>query len=92
MEVIPGCRQNHIRFDPPRLLLEMAAAQKKNVSNWGHHGDKKERLGMILKLLTDARETSYWICSSLLTAECSTIELPGNRIGYLFLANYTAGC
>ena len=28
--------------------------------------------------LTDARETSYWICSSLLTAECSTIELPGN--------------
>ena len=35
-------------------------------------------LGMIPKLLTDARETSYRIFSSLLTAECSTVELPGN--------------
>ncbi len=26
---------------------------------------------------TDAREASYWILSSLLTAECSTVELPG---------------
>jgi hypothetical protein len=35
---------------------------------------------MIRKLLTDARETSYGICSSLLTAERSTIELPGNTL------------
>ena len=41
-------------------------------------GTRKERLGMVPKLLTDARETSYVILSSLLTAECSTIELPGN--------------
>ena len=33
---------------------------------------------MIPKLLTDARETSYEIFSPLLTAECSTVELPGN--------------
>jgi hypothetical protein len=32
---------------------------------------------MLPKLLTDARETSYVILSSLLTAECSTIE-PAN--------------
>jgi hypothetical protein len=32
---------------------------------------------MVRKLSTDARETSYWILSSLLTAECSTIELTG---------------
>jgi hypothetical protein len=37
----------------------------------GVNGDDRE-------LLTDARETSYVILSSLLTAECSTIELPGN--------------
>jgi hypothetical protein len=35
-------------------------------------------LGMVRKLLTDARETSYVIFSSLLTAECCTVELPGN--------------
>ena len=29
MELIPGCRQNRIRFDPPRLLLKIAAAQRK---------------------------------------------------------------
>jgi hypothetical protein len=39
---------------------------------------------MIPKLLTDARETSYWIRSSLLTAECSTVELPGNCATSLF--------
>ena len=33
---------------------------------------------MFPELLTDARETSYVICSSRLTAECSTIELPGS--------------
>lgn len=27
----------------------------------GHQGDKKKVLGMARKLLTDARETSYWI-------------------------------
>jgi hypothetical protein len=32
---------------------------------------------MVRGLLTDARKTSYAICSSLLTAECSTVELPG---------------
>jgi hypothetical protein len=32
---------------------------------------------MARKLLTDARETSYVIVSPLLTAECSTVELPG---------------
>src|SRR5690349_24203124 len=37
---------------------------------------RKRCLGMVPKLLTDARETSYGICSSLLTAECSTFELP----------------
>jgi hypothetical protein len=31
-------------------------------------------------LLTDTRETSYVILSSLLTAECSTVELPGIRM------------
>jgi hypothetical protein len=42
--------------------------------------------GMVRKLLTDARETSYWILSSLLTAECSTIELPGEpRKRYVFI-------
>ena len=47
-------------------------------------GIRKRCLGMVRKLLTDARETSYWILSSLLTAECSTVELPGNRTTYLF--------
>src|SRR5256884_6431058 len=51
---------------------------------WGHLGDKKSCLGMVPKLLTDARETSYWILSSLLTAECSTVELPGNCATSLF--------
>ena len=32
---------------------------------------------MVRGLLTDARKTSYAICNSLLTAECSTVELPG---------------
>src|SRR6266403_6225686 len=41
-------------------------------------GTRKRCLGMVRKLLTDARETSYWILSSRLTAECSTVELPGN--------------
>ena len=39
------CRQNRIRFDPPRLLLEITAAQRKNASNWGHRGDKKQVFG-----------------------------------------------
>jgi hypothetical protein len=43
---------------------------------------------MVRKLLTDVRETSYWILSSLLTAECSTIELPGNRATLLFSFYY----
>ena len=34
-------------------------------------GARKRCLGMIPKLLTEARETSYWIFGSLLTAECS---------------------
>src|SRR6266699_5768394 len=51
---------------------------------WGHLGNKKSCLGMVPKLLTDARETSYWILSSLLTAECSTVELPGNCATSLF--------
>src|SRR5215472_13374629 len=37
---------------------------------WGHLGGKKRCLGMVPKLLTDARETSYEIFSPLLTAEC----------------------
>ena len=41
-------------------------------------GTRKRCLGMAPKLLTDARETSYEIFSPLLTAECSTVELPGN--------------
>jgi hypothetical protein len=43
---------------------------------------------MVRKLLTDARETSYWILSSRLTAECSTIELPGNGATHLFSLKY----
>jgi len=43
---------------------------------------------MIRKLLTDARETSYWIRSSLLTAECSTVELPGNALRCAFSFYY----
>ena len=41
-------------------------------------GTRKRCLGMVRKLLTDARETSYVIFSSLLTAECCTVQLPGN--------------
>jgi len=55
-------------------------------------GTRKRCLGMVRRLLTDARKTSYLILSSLLTAECSTVELPGNRIGYLIVANYAACC
>ena len=44
---------------------------------------------MVRKLLTDARETSYWISSSLLTAERSTVELPGNSTTSLFSFYYT---
>src|SRR5437763_14409381 len=51
---------------------------------WGHLGDKKSCLGMVPKLLTNAREKSYWTLSSLLTAECSTVELPGNCATPLF--------
>jgi len=43
---------------------------------------------MIPELLNDARETSYWIRSSLLTAECSTVELPGKRVTYAFSLYY----
>ena len=43
---------------------------------------------MVPRLLTDARETSYWIRSSLLTAECSTVELPGNRLRCAFSFYY----
>jgi hypothetical protein len=44
---------------------------------------------MVRELLTDARETSYWILSSLLTAECSTVELPGNRATLFFSFYYS---
>src|SRR5215469_4926865 len=47
-------------------------------------GTRKRYLRMARKPLTEARETSYWILSSLLTAECSTIELPGN-VATLFI-------
>ena len=43
---------------------------------------------MIRKLLTDARETSYVNFSPLLTAECSTVELPGNRLRCAFSFYY----
>jgi hypothetical protein len=46
-------------------------------------------LGMAPKLLTDARETSYVILSSLLTAECSTVELPGKAQHICFHSNTT---
>jgi len=51
-------------------------------------GTRNRCLGMVRKLLTDARETSYWILSSLLTAECSTIELPGSSTTPLFSFYY----
>jgi len=40
---------------------------------------------MIRKLLTDARETSYWIRSSLLTAECSTVSYQGTDNAFIFI-------
>jgi len=43
---------------------------------------------MVPKLLTDAKETSYEIFSPLLTAECSTVELPGKRTTALFSFYY----
>jgi len=44
-------------------------------------GTRNGYLGMVPELLTDAREASYVIFGSLLTAECSTVELPGNGTG-----------
>ena len=58
-------------------------------STWGTSGDKKRYLGMVPRLLTDARETSYWIFRSLLTAECSTVELPGIRATLSFSLYYS---
>jgi hypothetical protein len=52
-------------------------------------GTRKRCLGMVPRLLTDARETSYWIRSSLLTAERSTVELPGTS---LFCDSCDAAC
>ena len=52
--------------------------QRKKVMAGDIVGTRNGYLGMVPKLLTDARETSYVILSSLLTAECSTVELPGN--------------
>jgi len=46
---------------------------------------------MVPKLLTDARETSYCIRSPLLTAECSTVELPGNCVGLSHSSTATPG-
>jgi hypothetical protein len=43
---------------------------------------------MARKLLTDARETSYWILIPLLTAECSTVELPGNIFHFLTVTRH----
>ncbi len=43
-------------------------------------GTRKRQNGDAGKLLTDARETSYVIQSSLLTDECSTVEQPGNSL------------
>ncbi|SRR6266576_23518 len=40
-------------------------------------------------LLTDARETSYWICRSLLTAACSTVELAEPRNAIFFVVIQT---
>jgi hypothetical protein len=51
-------------------------------------GTRKGCLGMVPRLLTDAGETSYGIFSSLLTAECSTVELPGNRVTCAFSLYY----
>ncbi len=62
--------------------VKYAVAWKMDGSNVGDiPGTRNGSLGMVPKLLTDARETSYVILSSLLTAECSTVELPGNRVG-----------
>jgi hypothetical protein len=57
--------------------------QRKQLMAGDIGGTRITYLGMIRKLLTDARETSYVMRSSLLTAECSTLELPGIRDDYL---------
>ncbi len=69
----------------PIGYVEYVVAWKTDGSNVGDIlGTRNRCLGMVRKLLTDARETSYWILSSRLTAECSTVELPGNRATHLF--------
>jgi hypothetical protein len=47
-------------------------------------GQEKRSLGMLPRLLTDARETSYEIFSPLLTAECSTVKLSVFANGFIF--------
>jgi hypothetical protein len=65
--------------DPPNLTAESSTVEPGDIG-----GTRKKINGDAGKPLTDARETSYVIRISLLTAECSTIELPGNRTTVLF--------
>jgi hypothetical protein len=55
----------------PEVIFEADlayAVRWKDGSNVGDIlGTRKRCLGMVSKLLTDARETSYWILSSLLS-------------------------
>ena len=70
--------------------MKYAVAWKTDGSNVGDIlGTRNRCLGMVRKLLTDARETSYWILSSRLTAECSTVELPGSCATLLFSFYYS---
>src|SRR5215472_1832737 len=71
------------------LTISPRIAAGSGAHRWGHLGGKKRCLGMVPKLLTDARETSYEIFSPLLTAECSTVELPGNRTTLVFSFYYS---
>jgi len=53
----------------PIGYVEYVVAWKTDGSNVGDIlGTRNRCLGMVRKLLTDARETSYWILSSRLTA------------------------
>jgi hypothetical protein len=67
--------------------LDLGGSNRVALTRAGDLVDNKEVLGDGRKLLTDARETSYWICRSLLTAACSTVELaePRNTIFFIVI-------
>jgi hypothetical protein len=78
------CLDNRKVGETTRVDTRMGSARSM-ASRGGQHkrtagdivGTRNGYLGMVPKLLTDARKTSYWFFSFLLTAECPTVELPG---------------